>query len=344
MLLIISLFNFLCSGLNYDKFFLNFSKSINKKTAVAVFCYNRPQYFNQAVKSIERNPESSTLPFFFFLDGGPESRQEDYVKIIDSSKIKEKYIIRRTENYGIGKNIIDAKRFLFEFCNFETLVLTEEDIQINDTFFNLLFKVHAWAHEKYDNIGTVQCWNELCLLSPMQKIDSINILKQTSPWWSGVCYTQTKKVWSDISPILYYYEKKFIDTVGTDLKARSKPSIGPFADQIKVWLKKLKNNKQINKNYRSRLLKFNDKNAKLIINHLNSSKSLQGNQDCVNSIVLWFKGYVRLQTVVNHCLHIGINGLSYNSESWHRKAMSKQFLSDYDPLLISNDFKIIDNI
>jgi hypothetical protein len=338
MLLIISLFNFLYSGLNYDKIFLNFSKSINKKTAVAVFCYNRPQYFNQAVKSIERNPESRTLPFFFFLDGGPESRQKDYVKIIDSSAIKEKYIIRRRQNYGIGKNIIDAKRFLFDFCNFETLVLTEEDIQMNDTFFNLLFKVHAWAHEKYDNIGTVQCWNEKCLLSDEQKLDSLNLLKPVLPWWSGVCYTQTKKVWSDIAPILYYYEKNFIDTVKKNTKFKSKPSRGPYAKAINNWLRDLINSRNVSHSSNSLRLDYDR-----VKDHIISTKNLSGNQDFVNAIALWLKGYERLQTVVNHLIHIGEHGCTFKGDQYKKTSMYLQTLRNYNLSMI-NDFKIIDNI
>ncbi len=326
------------SNYKYDNFFRNFSNKINRKNAVAIFCFNRPHYFDIALRSIESNPESNYLPFFFFLDGGPKSKQNEYIKIIENSNIKNKYIITRSENYGIGKNIIDARRFLFEFCKFETLILTEEDIQVNDTFFQFLLKLHNWAHANYDNIGTVQCWNQECLLSDEQKLDSLNLLKPVSPWWSGVCYTQTKKVWSDIAPILYYYEKNFIDTVEKNSRFKSKPSRGPYAKTIKNWLKVLTGNRIIRDGTTS--LKFDDNE---IINRIESGKASPGNQDCINAIALWLKGYVRLQTVVNHLIHIGEDGCSWNADQYKKLSMYQQTLSNYNLSKIS-DFKIVDNI
>lgn len=338
MILYLVLFFSIIANQEYDNFFRNFSNKINQKWAVAVFCFNRPHYFDIALRSIESNPESNYLPFFFFLDGGPKSKQNEYVKLIKNSNIKNKYIITRSQNYGIGKNIIDARRFLFEFCKFEALILTEEDIQVNDTFFQFLLKLHSWAHNNYDNIGTVQCWNQECLLSHEQKLNSLNLLKPVSPWWSGVCYTQTKKVWSDIAPILYYYEKNFIDTVPPNSWFKSKPSRGPHARKIKQWLKLLHSRRGISNSSTS--LRFDDTK---IVDHIKSSKTLSGNQDLINAIALWLKGYERLQTVVNHLIHIGEAGLSWNSSQYKKTSMYQQTLSNYDISMI-NDFKIVDNI
>lgn len=339
MLQYLLLFFSIFSNYKYDNFFQNFSHKINHKIAVAIFCFNRPHYFDVALRSIENNPESNYLPFFFFLDGGPNSKQNEYVKIIENSNIKHKYIITRLENYGIGKNIIDARRFLFEFCNFETLILTEEDIQVNDTFFEFLLKLHSWAHNNYKNIGTVQCWNQECLLTDKQKLASLQLLKPVNPWWSGVCYTQTKKVWSDIAPILYYYEKNFIDTLEKNSRFKSKPARGPYAGQIKNWLKSLAQHR-VNNNENSTFLKFDNKK---IINHIKSSKNSAGNQDCVNAIALWLKGYERLQTVVNHLIHIGEDGCSWKSNQYKKLSMYLQTLSNYDVSKIT-DFKIVANI
>ena len=53
----------------------------NVKTAVSISAYNRPEYFKQVVESLEKNLESSFLDFYFFLDGGQESAQQENAKI-----------------------------------------------------------------------------------------------------------------------------------------------------------------------------------------------------------------------------------------------------------------------
>jgi hypothetical protein len=185
----------------------------------------------------------------------------------------------------------------------------------------------------------VQCWNQECLLTDKQKLASLQLLKPVKPWWSGVCYTQTKKVWSDIAPILYYYEKNFIDTVEQNSIFKSKPSRGPYKKEIKNWLKSLAHHR-VDNDENSTFLKFDNKE---IINHIKSRKNSAGNQDCVNAIALWLRGYERLQTVVNHLIHIGENGCSWKSNQYKNSSMYLQTLSNYDVSKIT-DFKIVDNI
>lgn len=305
----------------------NFSKNFPENKAVAIFCFNRPFYLKRCLDSIETNPESSKLPFFFFLDGGPKSKQAVNRRVISRSKIKHKFIIERPDNFGIPKNIIDARRLLFDHCNFETVVIMEEDLIINNSFFSLLFKLHDWAHTNYTNIGTIQLWNEYCLLDANQKKEKLDILKQPEPWWSGVCYTQTKNVWSKIREFLYEYESLFIDSL-VDVKtvkyARSKPSRGPFAKEIKEWLRNQKkpefkiDPKTIVPDYTSKILE-----------HIYNPRIRNGNQDCINAIALWLNGYVRLQTLVNHGVHIGAVGTSSTLNSWKKSIGSKLELENY---------------
>ena len=62
---------------DYDPAFFDYSTQRGEPTAVAIIAYNRPEYFKQLLESLAKNPESQELPFFFFLDGGDRTAQEE---------------------------------------------------------------------------------------------------------------------------------------------------------------------------------------------------------------------------------------------------------------------------
>ncbi len=111
----------------YQQKYYKFAQKNNVSTGILVNTYNRPQYLQQLIASLEKNPESQTLPFFFVLDGGPNATQKENFELITKSKIKNKEIVARKTNYGCGRSIIDARRFMFEWCDFEKIILFEDD-------------------------------------------------------------------------------------------------------------------------------------------------------------------------------------------------------------------------
>jgi hypothetical protein len=310
--------------LEYGEEFYNYSKKQQCSTAVLVVAFNRPHYLEQSIESIEKNKESNTLPFFFFLDGGNGAMQEENIKIIQNSSIANKYIIVREINYGIPKNHIDAKRFLFDFCGFEKIVVFEEDVIISSNYFETLLKLDDFLHSKYINIGTVQLWVE-CLLSPQEKRNKLALLQEARPIWSLVTYCMHKKVWDDIAPILYEYEQKFIDPVlGDDCyaMARSKPTRGPFFEKIVEWA-----HLQLHQNRRKNCLLNFKRRGTVLPSSLTeiANPALVGNQDMTTCFAMWIKGYTRVQTVVNRVIHIGQEGFLIKSRPIHLQMKLDEF-------------------
>lgn len=295
--------------LEYEHKFYDYSTIINEQVGVAVIAYNRPQYLKKLIKSIEVNEESKILPFFFFLDGGSFSKQKESAKLIEDSKISNKNIIFRNVNYGLFKNHVDAKRFMFDWCNFKKLIVFEEDLKISRFYFKTLLNLDKWAHNKFANISTVQLWTSDCILSKDEKKKALRLVRRTRPNYSLVTYCLRKDAWNTISEYMYEFEKKFLDPiVGNDKYSLSlsKPSQGIYINEIHTWIKKASNAIRQNKN------KFNKNKINIppaIFNNINA------NQDQLTSYLLSCAGFARLQTVVNRVEHIGdIGSLGYKRQ------------------------------
>lgn len=297
----LQIFILLCSMIT-PLFSLGMEDKCSCKIAVAIIAYNRPEYLERCLKSIERNPESQSLPFYFFLDGGPDATQEENHQLIASSSIAHREIILRPRNYGIIKNHFDSKRFLFDQCHYDKVIVIEEDVEFTSDYFAKLLSLDRWARSTYDNIGSTQLWSE-CKLSRAEKCDSILNVKETKPFWSFVTYCIHKKAWNAISPYLYEYEKLFVDPLLDNplmAKARSKPECGPFKEAIWTWHQKILNSKL------SPL--FLDHERCLPPKIVLPKVYYIYNQDMLTAYFLAKKGLIRLQTIVNHAKHIGENG------------------------------------
>ena len=169
---------------------------------VVVIGYNRPRYFEKVVKSLESNPESQNLPFFFFLDGGPESRQAEYNEIIKKHKFPLKTIINRDRNLGCGLNIINAREHVFDRLGFDAAMIFEDDMIVSPYYIGLGFRL---LQQFPDNC--VQCWSK-CIQTREWKINKLNrVVTGKAHFWG---YTLNKTTWNRISPILKEYQAKFL--------------------------------------------------------------------------------------------------------------------------------------
>ncbi len=294
----------------------------NQPVGVAVIAFNRPQYFKRLLESLEKNAESQTLPFYFFLDGGPRATQQENVKLINQSLIKHKEIILRPRNFGCVKTIIDAHRFMFDWCGYKKIIYLQEDLLVSPYYITASLNLHEWATKNYSNVGIASCYS-YCFGKKETKKTRLTWVREppANYWWSFVTYCLDNKVWDDIKPILYKYEK-FIDEIPHTeefAKARSKPYYWIDAPKIRTWLRSLCAEKiQSDKN--SPWLKFRtepDKQVfpasnvyKAIGDEFSSTEPYHINEDSLTAFSLWLKGYMKIETIVNRVIHIGDEGIT----------------------------------
>jgi hypothetical protein len=298
----------------YDSKYKKISRSSHQPVGILVVAYNRPQYFRQLIASLEKNPESQSLPFYFVLEGGPQATQKENVAIIRGSSIKHKKIILRKRNYGLVKNFIDAERFMFDWCGFKKIIIFEEDVVVSPSYLKLTLNLHKWATSTYANVGAVSCWS-YCFNNRDIKKTKLDWVQASSPWWNFVTYCLDKKVWNNIKNVLYTYETRFINTIphsAAYAKARSKPSEWIGAPRIRSWIMSIASQRRNAQNNNKKIFSASTLQWNLEQNFCSRQHFNLGNinQDSMMAFCLWMAGYIKIETVVNRAKHIGDYGVN----------------------------------
>ena len=117
-----------------------------------------------------------------------------------------KEIIAREDNYGVGRQLISARRELLDERGYDRMIMMEDDIEVGKTYFSAILSLSDWAQD-YEDVGTVQVWN----VQSGSKEDLSNRMGElvlTNRHF--VTYCLSKKVWDKIKPVIYEYEQKYL--------------------------------------------------------------------------------------------------------------------------------------
>lgn len=179
---------------------------------IAIVGCDRPHYFEQVVRSIARNKEAHDWPVFVFLD--KPTNKLDFKATADQTKICREFlphavVIPREENWGCGRNIIDARRQMFDNMQFERAFIFEDDMIISPNYISLVCRIFDWTAAQYSNIGAVQGWNRCYLTEEKQALNLKTLQCTFSNWWG---YCMSKVAWSTIKKDMYDYERHFLAT------------------------------------------------------------------------------------------------------------------------------------
>lgn len=261
------------------------------KTAVCVAAYNRPQYFKRCIASLASNPEAQTLPFFFYLDGGPNSQQDAIIDLINKADINEVHVIKRKKWVGLGQNLIDVRRQTYDTHGFDRMLFFEEDMVVTPQYISLLNNLADWGF-KYGDVATVQA-SPMCYLSYEDKLLKANEVRAGMEIFSG--YAMQKSCWDKISSVLYDYENRFL---------RNRPYNKRDNGRIRVWMGNLLASHTYNTNTDRSIYSKRPKswfNPKV--------QRWTSSQDGITALAMWCASYsCRLTTKVNRATHIGIKG------------------------------------
>ncbi len=308
----------------YNSKYKDISLHTNQPVGVAIIAFNRPHYLKQLIASLEKNPESQTLPFYFFLDGGPRAKQKEIIEVIEQSLIKHKEIICRPRNVGCSKNGIDSMRFMLDWCGFNKIIYFEDDLLVSPFYITVTLNLHKWALENYRNVGAVSCWSYCFLDRDTKEAQREWVQEPPSKYFfSFVTYCLDKSVWDKIKPILYEYETQFVDRIPHSEKfagPRSLPTKWADAQKIRAWMIQLRTIKDQQEANAIVSLQMQDGKKdfpasrvnKDISNHFSPTNKFNVNFDDLLTFSMWMNGYLKIETVVNRVIHIGDEGISMN--------------------------------
>ncbi|MDP6639904.1 MAG: hypothetical protein QGH90_01345 [Candidatus Poseidoniaceae archaeon] len=285
------------------------------RTAILVIGFKRLSYFQQTLESLERNPESQTLDFYFYLDGGRESRQDELIEMINTSSIKNKHIVCRESNYGIGRHLIGARREIFDGLGYDRLILFEDDMILSSSYISTVLKISDWAHQ-YDNVGTVMAYNLNTTNREEQLSDLDKVIPTNRHFWG---YCLTRKVWDDIKHVLYDYEEEYLD--GVPYKKRNHRRIRK--KYMPHWMT------QPRRKYSGKLLEIPE-DALTPPFAIKQDRNTPTSQDAMTALGLWNAGYARLTTVVPRARYIGIHGLSFSPRVFRKQGFDTQQYFEFE--------------
>lgn len=299
----------------YPAQYRNIAHNEHKPVGILVTAYNRPRYFRKLVASLSKNPEAEHMPFFFILDGGPQATQQENMQIILKSPIKHKYIIARNSNYGNGKTIIDARRFMFEWCGFEKILVFEDDLVVSSNYIKFTLNLHKWARENFDNIGVVTGMS-VCHLSLDQKRARLRAVKEGWDGYWGYCID--KEVYYKIKPMIEEYERKCLIEV-----PRNKLNGQAVAQWFMTHLRHYTpiRHRRTFKSTIDYLSRF-----KAWIYHVQHLQKRRDGQDIETRFALFKAGYIKIHTEVNRARYIGKHGVHNTSDRWKEKGFEEVIL------------------
>jgi len=285
------------------------------RTAILVIGFKRLHYFEQTLESLEKCPESQTLDFHFYLDGGRKANQSELVEMINKSSIKSKHIVSRESNYGIGRHLIGARRDLFDGLGYDRLILFEDDMIVSPTYITTVLKMSDWAHQ-YDNVGTVMAYNLNNTDQEIQRNDIDKVIATNRHFW-GYCIT--RKVWDDIKHVLYSYEDQYL--TGVPYQKRNHKRIRRRF--MHHWMN------QERREYNGETLDIPEEAITPPFAADKQTKHTPTSQDAMTALGLWNGGYARLTTVVPRARYIGIQGFSFSPKVYRKQGFDTQVNFDF---------------
>ena len=297
------------------------------KTALACFGFGRPEFYQRMLKSVGNCSEiiNQEIDVFHFLDGGEGSMQQDLKSVIEKSGTPYKEIIEREGNYGVGRQLISARRELLDIRSYDRMIMMEDDIEVGKTYFSAILSLSDWSQD-YEDVGTVQVWN----VQSGSKEDLSNRMGElvlTNRHF--VTYCLSKKVWDKIKPMIYEYEQKYL--LKKDYLKRPHYRIRYFmSKQIKKGVQKQSGN----------LLNP----PKQAISHpfpkIDWRRS-PTSQDAITSLALHNAGLVRITTLVPRAFYFGDTGVHCTPEVYREMGFHEQGHWQWELEEESKDFSIL---
>lgn len=108
---------------------------------IALFTYCRPDHTRQVVESLLLNPEASKSDLTIFLDGPKTPEQSSLVEEVGAyidqvSGFKSIKVIRRAENHGLARSIVDGVSQLLD--QHPHVIVLEDDIVVSPFFLKFM--------------------------------------------------------------------------------------------------------------------------------------------------------------------------------------------------------------
>ena len=282
------------------------------KTALFTVSYNRPDLMRELLGGLEKNlADLETIDVFHYVDGGAKSTQSEIKQIIEDSNVPHTSIVLREENYGVGRNLIGARRDLFDVRGYQRVILIEDDLIPGPNFVKTTCALADWARQ-FNDVGMVQVWN-----LPHQTISETDLDVVVPTHEHFYTYCVDVEVWEEIKNTLYEYERTYLQGVS-------------YADKdwrgIRKRFMKPRYSKQRLIRGGSMLLDAETTHPPPFGPRL--KRTVPTGQDAITALALWEKGFIRLATLAPRAVMKGVDGVHSTAKIFEQLGLNQQ--SEYE--------------
>ena len=277
------------------------------KTAILLIGFNRVDYFDQTLTSLEANKAAHECDLHIYLDGGPKSDHPGLQKRIDASSFSNITVVARSENWGIGRHLIDARRTLFDEQGYDRVLLFEDDMVLAPSYVETVLNMMDWSSH-YNDVGTVMAYtiNDEPVAQQTEHLD--HIIPTNRHFWG---YGMERSVWSEIKATLYDFEERYLKDV----------SYAHRAHRSIRWrlIRKISRQKRAARS-----------GVPLVPASLLAPPfkrfpfGCPTSQDAITALALWRHGFARITTRVSRARYVGEEGFSFTPEVYEKMGFGNQ--------------------
>lgn len=271
------------------------------KTPVAIVAANRLNYFKRVVDSLVSQVDDREV--FAFIDYCGSKRKQDLHAEYLKTKIPHSRVVCRSVNFGCGRNMIDARRTMFDKHKFEQAFICEDDGVLSPYYLSLCENLLQWC-SSYSNVEVVQGYSHNFLTEAEKEFFRFHVEKTYDHLWG---YLMTKDCWEEISDTLYEYENKFLMGLNS-YKLRNHRAIFE-------WLKTF-NLDQV-PSFANSFPPHPEKTIHTIMRGTNSG------QDIVTALSLERAKIARVATTVSRLTYIGEYGVHFSPSLFKKNGFDK---------------------
>jgi hypothetical protein len=296
---------------------------MNMRTALFTASFNRPDLMRELLEGLAKNrTDLEHIDIIHYVDGGPKSKQSEIQAIIEQSGVPYSSIVLREENYGVGRNIIGARRDLFDIQGYERVILIEDDLIPGPNFITTTLALADWARQ-YNDVGMVQVWN-----LPKQPIteDDLDVVVPTHEHFYTYCIDV--EVWDEIKQTLYDYEQAYLEGVAyadKDWRGIRKRFMKPRYSKHRVVRKGLN------------LLPADSNHPAPFGPRL--KRNVPTSQDAITALALWENGFVRIATLAPRAVMKGVDGVHSSAKVFEKLGLNNQAQYEWHQA-VPKDFRL----
>ncbi len=272
------------------------------KTAIYVTAYNRPHYLAECLCGLTKDPIAMQSDIFVFLDGGPDSTQAANAKLVDwilapAKTGGELHTIKRDANYGVGHNMIEARRYLFDGLGYDRAMLVEDDCVLMPHAFGLNDRLQDWCDRHFTNVGVTTIWCR-CAASADIKFRHQRTVKGGNTNWITAMWT--RDAWLAVRPMYELYERSFLPPIGEPYSSRPHRKITDWLLSCQAEV--------ADAGWSPRGDQPFPEDADYFTRSLMDADHMVSSQDGVGAMAMVAAGMVKAYTTVNRATYIGRQG------------------------------------